>query len=204
MLRVLAVLGCILGAGPALAGGYENCSRTDAKMIDAAIAGAAGLAMQASAVVGDTPEYALWVGAWSDLRAQEVQDNLQAIHVMLNQERIGAVCVDPVNVDCKDGTFAWVQYDRPGVIHLCPSFFHMPSMEEARGRVADIEHGTREGTVVHELSHFPFLANTGDDCYGRTTCRDLARRDPVRAVATADSYQYFAEDVMLAIWALGP
>jgi peptidyl-Lys metalloendopeptidase len=76
-------------------------------------------------------------------------------------------------------------------------------MADARaGRVA-IEDGTREGTIIHELSHFPFTAGTGDECYGRTTCANMAGRDARRAIATADSYQYYAEDVTLAFW-VGP
>lgn len=204
MLRIAAVLAGLLGAGPALAQSFENCSRTDMKVAGAAIAGAIGLAERAAASVGDTAEYALWFGAWDRLHGEQVRTNLRAIHIMLVQGEVRAACLGPREVDCNDGTYAWVRHDRPGVVHLCPSFFRMPTMADAKAGRGDLENGTREGTIIHELSHFHFIAGTGDECYGRTTCGDLARHDPGRAIATADSYQYFAEDVMLVFWPIAP
>jgi peptidyl-Lys metalloendopeptidase len=195
---ILAV--CFAWGGSAMAATFEHCIRPDVKVADAAIAGAVELAMRAAAAVGDTPEYVLWFGHYSASHGEEVRANLKSIHAELVAGDIKAVCLGPQEIDCKDGTYAYVIYDRPRVIHLCPSFFRMPGMEQARSGRADIEHGTREGTIIHELSHFPFIASTGDECYGRTLCANMAGRDAPRAIATADSYQYFAEDVTLTFW----
>jgi peptidyl-Lys metalloendopeptidase len=200
MVRVCLLIAGLLWAGAARATTYENCSRPEAKVADAAVKGALDLALRAAAAVGETPEYVLWFGRFSSRNGEEVRANLKAIHKELAADGLKAMCLGPQVIDCKQGTFAFVLDDHPRVVHLCPSFFEMPSMAEARAGLADIEDGTREGTIIHELSHFSFIAATGDECYGRTTCSNMARRDGLRAIATADSYQYFAEDVALAYW----
>lgn len=200
MLKTLIIAASVVLGGPAGAATFDNCARPDVKIVDAAIVGALELAMRASASVGDTPEYAMWFGHFSARHSEEVRANLKAMHRELVADEIKAVCLDPQEIDCKEGTYAYVLYDRPRVIHLCPAFFRMPAMVDALGGRAAMEDGTREGTILHELSHFPFVAATGDECYGRTTCANMAGHDARRAIATADSYQYFAEDVTLAFW----
>lgn len=200
MVRVWMLAACLGWGGSATAATFEHCSRPDVKVADAAILGALELAMRAAAAVGDTPEYLLWFGRFTVRNSEAVRANLKAIHRELGKGEIKAVCLGPQEIDCKDDIYAFVLYDRPDVIHLCPSFFRMPTMADARAGRGDLEDGTREGTIIHELSHFPFVAATGDECYGRTTCANLADHDAPRAIATADSYQYFAEDVMLTFW----
>lgn len=202
MRMLLAILACLVWAGPALARTFENCSRPQVKVADAAIGGAREIAVRAAAAVADTPEFVLWFGAFSAPHGERVRASLKAIHAALVEDDLKAVCLGGRAFDCKDGTFAFVLFDRPRTIHLCPDFFRMPAMEDARAGRGALGNGTREGTILHELSHFPFVAGTRDDCYGRGPCGDLAGRDPSRAIATADSYQYFAEDVTLAFWAV--
>lgn len=200
MAKVWMIAACLACASPATAATFERCSRPDMKVADAAILGAVEIARRAAAAVGDTREYILWFGRFSVQHGEEVRTNLKAIHRELAGGELKAVCLGPQDIDCKDETYAYVLYARPRVIHLCPSFFSMPTMADAHEGRAEIEDGTREGTIIHELSHFPFTAATGDECYGRTTCLNMASRDAPRAIATADSYQYFAEDVTLAFW----
>ena len=57
-----------------------------------------------------------------------------------------------------------------------------------------MEYGSREGTLIHEMSHFNVVADTEDWCYGRSTCSAKARGNPTAALGNADSVQYFAED----------
>jgi peptidyl-Lys metalloendopeptidase len=185
---------------PAFAATFEHCSRPDAKAAGVAILGAIDLAVRAAAAVGNTPEYSLWFGSFSIRNGEEVRANLKAIRKELGSGELKAVCLGPREIDCKEGTFAYVLHDRPRGVHLCPSSFRMPTMADARSGQADIEDGTREGTFIHEMSHFPFTAGTGDQCYGRATCSDLAQHDAPRAIVTADSYQYYAEVV---IWPSG-
>lgn len=204
MRMLLAVLACLAWGGPAPARGFENCTRAQAKVADAAIGGARAIAVRAAAAVGDSPEFVLWFGPFSAPRGERVRAALKAIHGLLVEDDLRAVCLGGRAADCKHGTFAFVLLDRPRAIHLCPDFFRMPTMEDALAGRGALGHGTREGTILHELSHFPAVAGTGDACYGRGACGELAGRDPARAVATADSYQYFAEDVTLAVRVSGP
>ena len=200
MIRAWMLAACVAWGGPTWAATFEHCGRPDAKIAGAAIASALDLAIRAAAAVGDTSEYTLWFGTFSTANGEEVRANLKAIHKELLGNEIKAICLGPQEVDCKEETYAYILYERPHVIHLCPSFFRMPTLADARAGRAGMEDGTREGTIIHELSHFPFTAGTGDECYGRTTCANMAGRDAPRAITTADSYQYYAEDVTLAFW----
>lgn len=200
MLAAGLLLGLVPPAGARAERSFESCTKPDEKLADAAIGGSLELARRAAAAVGDSDEYLRWFGAWNRDRQEVVRANLKAIHRELRADEVKAVCLPAADLDCKDGTYAFVLYDRPRVIHLCPSFFAMPSMEDARAGRGDLENGTREGTIIHEVSHFLSTAQTGDECYSRTECGHMAR-DAERAITNADSYQYFAEDVMLLFWA---
>lgn len=202
MIRACVIATCLAWGAPTWAATFEHCGRPDAKVAGTAIDGALDLAVRAAAAVGDTLEYGQWFGTFSTASGEEVRANLKAIHKELLGSEIKAVCLGPQEIDCKEDTYAYVLFERPHVIHLCPSFFQMPTMADARAGRASLEDGTREGTIIHELSHFPFTAGTGDECYGRTTCANMASRDAHRAIVTADSYQYYAEDVTLAFWLL--
>jgi hypothetical protein len=199
----LALAATLAGAAPGLARSFENCSTGQVKSASAALDGALELALRASAAVADTPDYARWFGSWTRQHGEMVRANLKAIHGALKADEVKTVCLSPRDLDCKEGTFAYVIFNRPQVIHVCPSFFAMPTMADARAGRGELDHGTREGTVIHELSHFPLIAATEDHCYSRPVCDDLAEADPRRAIDNADSYQYFAEDVMLRSWAEG-
>ena len=185
---------------PATGATIVNCSKAQSKVAAASIDGARDLALRAAAAVGDTPTYRLWFGRFSVPHGETVRARLKAIHAGLVADQAGASCLAAWDLDCKDGAYAYVLLDQPNVIYLCPTFFLMPSMEEARDGRGRIEDGTREGTIVHEFSHFPRVAGTGDDCYGRGECRVLATNQSDRAIGTADSFQYFAEDVTLSLW----
>lgn len=179
---------------------FQRCSPPNEKAADAAIGGSLDLAARAAAAVGSTDEYLRWFGAFDRDRQEEVRANLKAIHRELHADEVRAICLHADAPDCVDGTYAYVRGERPPAIYLCPSFFAMPSLEDARVGNGDLENGTREGTIIHEMSHFPYVASTSDECYSRTECGHMAR-DAERAVINADSYQYFAEDVMLSMWA---
>ncbi|MGG5811184.1 M35 family metallopeptidase [Falsiroseomonas sp. CW058] len=82
--------------------------------------------------------------------------------------------------DCRGTTLA---YTRPGaaILGLCPRFF------EAGHDGVD----SRWGILIHEASHL--AAGTDDHAYGREAALVLAKRDPKRAAANADNYEYFVE-----------
>jgi peptidyl-Lys metalloendopeptidase len=197
---LLALVVAVAMAGPASARVFEGCTPGEAKVAGAAVDGARELALRAAAAVGDTRHFGQWFGLFSAQHGEDVRAGLKAIHGALAADDLRVACLRRRDPSCEAGTFAFVLFQRPGAIHLCPPFFGMPVMADALAGRAPIYNGTREGTIIHEMSHFPSTAGTGDDCYGREECRDLAKRDPGAAVGTADSFQYFAEDVMLAHW----
>jgi peptidyl-Lys metalloendopeptidase len=72
-------------------------------------------------------------------------------------------------------------FPRVSMLGLCPAFFR------ARGEGQD----SRWGILIHEASHI--AAGTDDHAYGPHDSLVLAKRDPARAAANADSYEYFVE-----------
>jgi peptidyl-Lys metalloendopeptidase len=188
----------VLAAAPAWAErSFEGCSKQQVKLADEALTGALELARRASASVGDTPDFERWFGAWTPGRAEEVRANLKAVHAEIMADEIKTVCLTPSDADCKQGTYAYVMFDRPRTVHVCPSFFAMPDMADARAGVGNQGDGTREGTMIHEISHFPYVARTDDHCYSRMDCESMARGQPDLVIENADSYQYYSEDATL-------
>ena len=119
----------------------------------------------------------------------------KAVHGALSADHAEAVCVNSGEGGCKAGTYAYVFRDEPYRIYLCAPFHGLPAMFDMAESAPQMENGTREGTIIHEMSHFVVVAGTEDACYARSVCRDMAARDPFSAILNADSLQYFAEDV---------
>ncbi|WP_108815174.1 M35 family metallo-endopeptidase [Loktanella sp. Alg231-35] len=182
-------------AQPAAAQSYQGCNFSEARIIDEAMRSAKDLTLKAAAVVGDTPDYHRWFGTYSQANADEVRANLKAIVTAIRGGGVTAQC-DQISQDgCSAGEYAWVYADEPYLIHLCPSFFNLPVLERLQPGSRWSENGTREGTLIHEISHFLRVARTDDHCYSRLICREMASNDATRAIDNADSYQYYTEDV---------
>lgn len=175
-----------------------DCPRTQDLFAVAAIGAARSMAHEAGEAVADDDIYARWFGPFDKSRAVTVRHNLKGIAQALEPQSITAICLTARDPDCKDGTYAFVFQGAPRVIHLCPAFFSMPSMADQIAGRRSSDDGTREGTIVHEISHFYSAGGTDDHCYGRGVCAETAKTDPDVAIENADSYQYFAEDVRLA------
>jgi peptidyl-Lys metalloendopeptidase len=156
------------------------------------LAVATQMAASAAAAVGDTPTYAKWFGPYSDHNGERVRAVLKQIHTKLVSERLALVCTGKSDETCQEA-YAWV-LPATGVIRLCPEYFYLPSMARAH-EGASITFGSREGTLIHEISHA--VARTGDECLNWADCRTLAGRSPSTAIASANSYESFAEDIML-------
>ena len=190
-------IGFLVPAEPAQAERtFLSCSEVDRKLADKAITGSVDLAVRAAAAVGNTDQYAHWFGSFSLARSETVRANLKSIVAELRADTLTVECRPQKDLDCRGGTYAFVADDRPHAIHLCQAFFSMPSMEDALAGRGELENGTREGTIIHETSHFATTAHTADECYTRSVCHAMAH-DVVRAIRNADSYQYFAEDTAL-------
>ncbi|SHJ21078.1 M35 family metallo-endopeptidase [Wenxinia saemankumensis] len=193
-LLALAGLGLSVPA-PARAVTYETCTKAEQAEIAAAASGAMEMAQAAAAAVRDDDTFARWFGRYSDRNAETVRRNLKAVHDAISLDEINVRCINEGFEGCKDGTYAYVFREEHYHVHLCPSFRLLPAMFDFDAADPRMENGTREGTIIHELSHFVVIAGTDDHCYARGPCSDMARRDPFSAIRNADSYQYFAEDV---------
>lgn len=182
---------------PVLAAQFLRCDKGRIAYATAALDGARNLARTAAAATADTPAFAEWFGPYSPARGESLRAGLKAVDRVLRDPGLTLVCPAPGEDGCTLGTYANVLPDQPHVINLCASFFGQPTMAGVRTASAAFDSGTREGTLIHEASHFLIAAGTDDHCYGRTTCAEMAKTDPDLALRNADSYQYYAEDVVL-------
>ncbi|MCC5972936.1 MAG: protease [Rubellimicrobium sp.] len=186
-----------LAAMPASALTFDRCTKAQIDAATEAVQGAKRMTGVARAAVGDHEHYVRWFGGYSPGNARIVEENLAAIDLALGAGALTLVCPALGEEDCWSDTFANVWPDEPFVINLCPAFFRMPGVEGFGPRASGFQNGTREGTIIHEISHFDVIAGTDDECYSRRFCASMARLDPRRAIRNADSYQYFVEDVYL-------
>lgn len=186
---------CAVLSGPAAADSYVNCTSDEERVVAQALDAAKELTVNAAAAVADTPDYARWFGDYSHQNAEKVRANLKGIVGAIRRGRVTIQCEQVEPDGCAAGEYAYVFSDRPYYLHVCPSFFDLPSMASLRPGARRSDFGTREGTIVHEISHFSHVADTDDHCYSRRDCSQMATRDPRRAIDNADSYQYFTEDV---------
>lgn len=184
-----------LFAGQAAATTYELCEKTEIEMISTALIGAGEIALRAAGHVRDNEDYATWFGVYSRTNSQIVRDNLKAINRALLDDAMVARCPNLGESGCERDTYANVFPNRAYVVNLCPNFFTQPVMHSFPPGHYELENGTREGTIIHEMSHFNAVAGTDDNCYSRTDCSSMANRSTMDAINNADSYQYFAEDV---------
>ena len=181
-------------ATTAAAENFLGCNKEQLNIVDTAFRNAKALTLSAATAVGDTPEYERWFGEYASGRAETVRENLKAVVGAIRSGNVTAHC-DPSGYEaCEGGTFAWVNPHEPYLMHLCPPFFSLPPLAALQPGARRSDNGTREGTIVHELSHFTRVADTDDHCYSRSDCADMATYDTRRAIDNADSYQYFTED----------
>lgn len=198
--RMMGLLGLVLGlaASPAAADDrhvFDRCEKAEIEVVLAAMGSASKISLQAAVSVGDTPEFRRWFGPYSKENAAIVRAAFKSIHVALRDQSLKIVCANVGEEDCDARMYANVWAHDPYVINLCPAFFSMPEMHVHSNTSAQMEDGTRAGTIIHELSHFDVVAGTDDICYTRPVCAQLAGFERHLMVRNADSYQYFAEDV---------
>lgn len=195
-MRVIVVLAVLLCAHPALAQTVVQCSPAHDQIVREALDRAKALTITAATAVGDTPEYVRWFGAYSDRNAEMVRANLKGVVRAIQSGAVTVQCDSIRDDGCRNGEYAWVYPHEPYRIYLCPSFFTMPPLTALQPHATASNNGTREGTFIHELSHFRSAGRTDDHCYTRRICARMAETDPARAIDNADSYQYFTEDVI--------
>ena len=173
---------------------YYNCEKTELVGLGDALKGAHNIGLRAAVAIGDTENYRRWFGPYSKNNAEIARSTLKAIYSTIATGQIRVICLNSDDEGCEDETYAFVYPDEAFVVNICPQYFELPTMLTDRPESGNMDNGTREGTLIHEISHFIRVAATDDIWYSRTTCEAEAQTDPRSAVRNADTYQYFAED----------
>jgi uncharacterized Zn-binding protein involved in type VI secretion len=84
----------------------------------------------------------------------------------------------------KDGQFAYVYpSDKTKTVYIDKAF------QTAAATGTD----SKAGAISHEMSHFDDIGATKDNQYGVDRCKNLATKDPAKAVQNADSFEYYLE-----------
>jgi len=165
---------------------YPSCSSTQQTQVTSAITTAKSMATTAlnylSASSCDS-YFVTWFGKYTgSSRWSMIQQNFNRINTKLNSMVFNVACGGS---SCTSDTFAYVYpYDSSFTITVCGAFWSAsPS----------ITYDSKPGTLIHEMSHFSAIAGTQDHTYGTSSAKDLAARQPDKAVNNADNHEYFAE-----------
>ena len=174
--------------GKALTPTFLNCSNSNITSIGNALTNAQNYATESYNYLVNLPvasrstsaRYTTWFGAYTSSRYATVQSHYNNIKNAFAGQTFQLDC------DCASDNsyYAFVYANQPYHVHLCGAFFAAP----ATGT------DSKAGTLVHETSHFTVVAGTNDNAYGQTACKKLATKNPAKAVANADSHEYFAEN----------
>jgi peptidyl-Lys metalloendopeptidase len=198
MRRTLIIVGVLATLGfsqPAVAAGFEGCTKAERGIIIAALGRSGRLALTAATAIGPTPVYRRWFGKFSSQNGDRVRRNLKSIVTAIRKDEISTECVNNGIGLCDQDTYAFVDPDEHYEVKLCPNFFEMQTMKDLDDASVAEGSGTRAGTIIHEISHFTIVAGTDDICYSREVCSEMAVSTPMDTFINADSYQYFVEDV---------
>ncbi len=180
-------------AAPAAAGesaanappAFVACSASQQTVLDQALGKAEEMAVGAGLCLAvkeskrpSSDRYKTWFGAYDASRWNTVSGNFDKILDALSNQQMTFHC------DCDDPYFAYVHPNNPYHVWLCNAFWSAPMTGT----------DSQAGTLIHEVSHFYAVASTRDDAYGHWNCQNQARTDPSKAIANADSHEYFAEN----------
>jgi peptidyl-Lys metalloendopeptidase len=168
-----------------LSPGYVSCSSSRQSTLVSALSNAESFARRSRDYLNNLPStsrptdaaYRTWFGAYTSSRYSTVQSHYNNIYSSFNTKAYTFYC------DCTSSAYAFVYANQSYRIHLCNAFWNAP--------MTGID--SKAGTLVHENSHFTVVAGTQDYAYGTSACQNLANTNPTRAVANADSHEYFAE-----------
>ncbi len=174
--------------GKALTPTYLNCSNSNISSIGNTLTNAQNYATESYNFLVNLPSgsrstdvrFKTWFGAYNSSRYATVQAHYNSIKNAFSGQTFQLDC------DCAsdNSLYAFVYTNQPYHVHLCGAFFAAP----ATGT------DSKAGTLVHETSHFTVVAGTNDYAYGQTACKKLATKTPKKAIANADSHEYFAEN----------
>ncbi|KAJ7486761.1 peptidyl-Lys metalloendopeptidase [Mycena latifolia] len=161
---------------------YQSCTSSQQTQLVSAAAAAQSYANAAMTYLttntASTTRWVTWFG------------NYTAAHhtTMLSHfTKMAASTYANYTYDCscmEADVFAYVIANTYRVVHLCSMFW----------QVATTGTNSKGGTLVHESSHFTATAGTSDHAYGQTAAKALAKSNSAKAIANADSHEYFAEN----------
>lgn len=196
MFRIIACVISLflLSTSAAWATNFYQCEKTEIASLGDALKGAHNIGLRAAVAVGDTENYRRWFGPYAKANAEVARTTLKAVYSTIATGQVRIICLNASDDGCEDSTYAFVYPDEAFVLNICPQYFELPTMISDRPDSGNMDNGTREGTLIHEISHFIRVAATDDVWYSRSTCQVEAQTDPRSAIRNADTYQYFAED----------
>jgi len=127
--------------------------------------------------------FVTWFGRYTgSSRWSMIQQNFNRISAKLNSGVFNVNCAGP---SCSSDTFAYVYpTDSSFTVYVCGAFWSAPNY---------VAYDSKPGTLIHEMSHFSVIGGTQDHTYGTSSAKDLASRQPDKAVNNADNHEYFAE-----------
>jgi len=160
---------------------YFNCLNNEITIIVNSVSGATSECATAFNCMNAGSCYDLsvrWFGTYSDANYNYDMAIFNAVRNRLNNAIFNAYC-NPAG--CGNNVYAYVYpSDATLTVYLCNLFWTIPN--------------ERVNTIVHEMSHFNSLGQTGDYAYGQNACLNLARTNPNSASMNADSVCYFSEE----------
>ena len=129
--------------------------------------------------VSNSGFYKTWFGTYTTTRANKVKAVCQKCVTGLTSKSVTYV-INPSN--CKSN---WNAYTYKGgtKVYLCPAYNKYEVYCDSSGDP------TKEGILAHEWSHA--FGYTSDYAYGESANKKLAKSDPDKAVANADTYEYY-------------
>ncbi|CAE6413852.1 unnamed protein product [Rhizoctonia solani] len=160
---------------------FHNCNQIQQQDITRAITDAETYIAEARLYFqthnAEMERYSTWFGQHDSTRYDSVSGHFKKIQHESWNTLYDCNC-NMANV------YAYVYPDRPRVIHICPAFWDAPAVGT----------DSKAGTLIHEQTHFTKNGGTRDYTYGQSSCRNLAKSHPGKAVQNADNHEFFAEN----------
>jgi len=128
-------------------------------------------------------DFKKWFGKTDDASKKKIQDRIDKMLELNKNFKVEQF--KPASPET-DGTFAYVYpTDKTRSVYIDKAFHNAP----AKGP------DSKAGAISHEMSHFDSVGGTKDHQYGPSKCKNLAAKDPDKALENADSFEYFLEGV---------
>jgi len=134
--------------------------------------------------VRPTAKYTTWFGAHTATRYNKALSTVNNMMAKSQGSGFKWVCNDPYCTQ-DPSVLAFVYTGDDTRVYMCPAALSLPI--DGPYSVTD--------TIVHEVSHFNTVGGTYDHAYDITPCKNLAINSPGKAVANADNYAFYSDDV---------